>query len=124
MKTIDLTLYHNSECSKCRAVLQILEESKVPFTLVEYLSSPPSEAVLDRLLTELNLAPEQIVRKGEDEFQALKLDTRPPQSREAWIKVLVANPILIERPIVSNGLSAVVGRPPERVRDWLRDFIN
>ena len=43
-----------------------------------------------------------------------------PHDRAAWIEVMVANPILIERPIIVTADGrAVVGRPPEAVRDLL-----
>ncbi len=115
-----ITLYHNSRCSKSRAVFEILENSKVEFRVVEYLTTPPSTQVLDALLIQLNKGPEQIVRTGEDEYVELRLSENPPQSRVAWLEVLVKHPILIERPIVSDGRSAVIGRPPELVEEWLK----
>ncbi|MBS1958537.1 MAG: arsenate reductase (glutaredoxin) [Bdellovibrionales bacterium] len=115
----DITLYHNSACSKCRAVVGILDESKVSYEVVEYLNSPPSVEQLDAMLTKLKLSPEQIVRTGEDEFQTLGLADNTPKTREEWLKVLHDHPILIERPIVADDTSAVVGRPPVIVKDWL-----
>ena len=119
-KSKTITLYHNSRCSKSRAVLEILEKSSQPFQVVEYLKTPPTEKMLDQLLTQLALEPIEIVRKAEDEYEALKLESHPPKNRANWISVLVNNPILIERPIVSNGESTVVGRPPEKVSEWLK----
>ena len=37
--------------------------------------------------------------------------------RDEIIARMVANPIVIERPIAVSGTRAVVGRPPERVLD-------
>lgn len=114
-----ITLYHNSECSKCRAVEGILQESKLPYRVVEYLKTPPSVAELDQILTKIGKSPEQIVRQGEDEYQTLGLADNPPQTRAEWLKILHENPILIERPIVTDETSGVVGRPPANVQVWL-----
>jgi arsenate reductase len=43
-----------------------------------------------------------------------------PHDRRRWIEAMVANPILIERPIlVDEDGRAVLGRPPEAVEDLL-----
>ena len=117
-----ITLYHNSECSKSNEVLKILEDAKVEFELIEYLDEPPTTATLDSLLRQLKLEPQDLVRRGEDEYKMLKLGLQPPRSRDAWLKILSQYPILIERPIVSDGQTAVIGRPPKKVMDWLESI--
>ncbi|MCM2277297.1 MAG: arsenate reductase (glutaredoxin) [Oligoflexia bacterium] len=114
-----LTIFHNQQCSKSRATLKILEEAKGSYSVVNYLETPPTAAELDALLNQLGLEPEAIVRKGEDRYEELGLEAKPPRSRAEWIDVLVKNPILIERPIVTNGKKAVIGRPPENVKALL-----
>ncbi len=114
-----ITLYHNNKCSKCREVLEILKNSKKDFKIVEYLETPPPAELLESLLIELKLEPEQIVRTGENEYEELAKLGNLPKNRHDWIALLIKNPILIERPIVSNGKTAVVGRPPSKVLDWL-----
>lgn len=114
-----LKIYHNNKCSKSRSAHELLIQSGKPLEVVEYLTTPPTAAELEEILKLLGLPPEKIVRTGEARFQELGLDKSPPTSRDAWIQVLVANPILIERPIVTNGTCAVIGRPPERVLELI-----
>jgi arsenate reductase len=114
-----ITIYHNSECSKSNEVLALLEGANVEFEVIEYLDEPPSVGTLDSLLKQLKLEPKDLVRRGEDEYTMLKLGLQPPKSRDAWLKILTQFPILIERPIVTDGVSAVIGRPPQKVMDWL-----
>lgn len=39
---------------------------------------------------------------------------------DLWLKILSENPILIERPIVTDGKTAVTGRPPENALKLIR----
>jgi arsenate reductase len=86
--------------------------------VVEYLQDPPSARRLEELLGLLGLEPRDLMRKGEKEYKDLGLDD-PKVSRKKLIEAMVENPILIERPIVVRGKRAVVGRPPERIRELL-----
>jgi arsenate reductase len=114
-----VTLYHYAQCSKSRAVHEILVESGVPFETIDYLQNPPTAEMLNQLLWQLGMEPSELVRTGEDEYDTLGLKHSSPRSREEWLAILVAHPILMERPIVTNGLSSVLGRPPEKVKAWL-----
>jgi len=115
----DLTIWHNQRCSKSRSAHDILTEAGVPFEERKYLEQPPSAAELDAVLTALGKEPWEIARMGEGVAKDLNLRAEPHE-RARWIELMVANPILIERPIIvtSDG-RAVVGRPPEAVRDLL-----
>lgn len=118
MKT--LILYHNSACSKCRKTFEILERSGREFKVVEYLDHPPTETELDSLLKQLKMEPERLVRTGEEEYEKLASKGQLPRDRRGWIQLMIQSPILIERPIVSDGSTAVIGRPPEKVVEWLK----
>ena len=84
-----------------------------------YLDEPPSAAELEAALDALGLEPWEIARMGEARARELGL-AGLEHDREAWIEVLAANPILIERPIViGDDGRAALGRPPERVLDLL-----
>ena len=113
-----VTIFHNPRCSKSRATLALLEEKGVTPKIVTYLDTPPSAVELDGILKALGKDPRELMRKGEDPYKALGLDDES-LSRDALIKAMVENPILIERPIVVNGKKAAVGRPPESVLEIL-----
>ncbi len=115
----DLTIWHNQRCSKSRSAHDILTEAGVAFEERKYLESPPSADELDQVLTALGKEPWEIARMGEDVAKDLKLKDEP-HDRARWIELMVANPILIERPIIiaADG-RAVVGRPPEAVQELL-----
>lgn len=114
----DFLIYHNPACSKSRHVLSLLEERGVAPEVVCYLESPPSAGELAALLKKLGIGARDLLRKGEDEYEALGLSNENLPESEL-IAAMVAHPILIERPIVVKGAVAIIGRPPERVLQLL-----
>ena len=108
------TIYHNPRCSKSRQTLALLEERGIGPRVVEYLKTPPSAAELKTILKKLGLRPRDLMRKGEPLYAELGLKDRDLDD-DALIALMVANPILIERPIVVSGGKAALGRPPESV---------
>ena len=113
-----VTIYHNPRCSKSRQTLALLQEKGVDPTIVQYLDTPPDAATLKDLLGKLDLAPRDLMRRKEAAYKENGLDD-PALDEDALIAAMVANPILIERPIVVNGAKAALGRPPEQVLDIL-----
>jgi arsenate reductase len=111
-------IYHNPRCSKSRQTLALLEEKGVNPRIVDYLKMPPSAAELKTILKKLGLRPRDLMRKGEPRYAELGLKDRDLDD-DALIALMVANPILIERPIVVSGGKAAIGRPPESVLEIL-----
>jgi arsenate reductase len=107
-------IYHNSRCSKSRATLALLQERGADVEVINYLDTPPTAAELSTLLKQLGMTPRQLLRQGEDDYQALGLDN-PTLDDQALIAAMVAHPKLIERPIVVANGKAALGRPPEAV---------
>ena len=113
-----LTIYHNPACTKSRETLALIRERGHEPQVVEYLKSPPSEAELTAIVRKLGIKPLELVRTGEQVFKDnYKGKTL---SDKEWIKAMVANPILIQRPIVVRGEAAAIGRPPQDVERLLR----
>jgi arsenate reductase (glutaredoxin) len=110
--------YHNPRCGKSRQTLQLLKDHSVAVEVIEYLKTPPTAEVLDQLLQMLAMQPRELMRKKETPYKDLSLDNSK-LDRHALIEAMIANPILIERPIVVVGDKAAVGRPPEAVLSLL-----
>jgi len=113
-----LTIYHNPACTKSRETLALIRERGHEPQVVEYLKSPPSEAELTAIVRKLGIKPLELVRTGEQVFKD-KYKGKTLSDKE-WIKAMVANPILIQRPIVVRGEAAAIGRPPEDVKPLLK----
>ncbi|MCG8508969.1 MAG: arsenate reductase (glutaredoxin), partial [Rhodospirillales bacterium] len=102
--------------SKSRQTLGLIKERGIEPDVVEYLTQPPSAEELSRVLALLGKGPRDILRAKE--AKAAGLDD-PSLSDDELIAAMVANPAVIERPIVVSGDRAVLGRPPEDVLDIL-----
>jgi arsenate reductase len=114
-----MELWHNPRCSKSRAAKAILDKRGADYTERRYLPDPPDVDTLDRVLKAMGKEPWEITRFGED--VAKQLDLRNlAHDRPPWLDTLVANPILIERPIlVADDGRAALGRPPEAIEGLL-----
>ncbi|WP_374377914.1 arsenate reductase (glutaredoxin) [Dongia sp.] len=111
---MSITIYHNPKCSTSRKVLDWLVEKGHRPNVVEYLKTPPDAAMLKKILTMMgNAAPADILRRKGDAYEALGDVAK--LSPDQLIAKMVAEPVLIERPIVINGKRAILCRPPERV---------
>lgn len=111
-------IYHNPRCTKSRETLALLQSKGENPVIIEYLKNPPTVSELDGILKKLKLEPQDIIRTKEETYQKLGLKNKS-LSRAELIKVLVENPVLIERPIVVKGNKAALGRPPEKVLEIL-----
>jgi arsenate reductase (glutaredoxin) len=113
-----VTIYHNPRCSKSRQTLQLLHDKGIEPEIVEYLKTPPDAETLSGLLKMLGLTPRELMRRKEAAYKDNALDD-DSLDETALIAGMVANPVLIERPIVVKGGKAALGRPPEAVLDIL-----
>lgn len=107
-----VTIYHNPRCNTSRRTLALLREKGVEPAVVEYLKTPYTAAQLKRLLSQLKLPANRLVRKKEAAAAGIDPEAL---SEEALIEAMVQNPIIVERPIVVAGGKAALGRPPEAV---------
>ena len=109
-----IKIYHNPRCSKSRQALKLLQDNGVEPEIIEYLKFPPHKRELKNILGMLGVEPREIMRRKETIYISKKLDD-DIHTKENLINAIVANPILLERPIVISESGAVIGRPPENV---------
>jgi len=112
-----IKIYHNPRCSKSRETLKLLRDGGKEPEVIEYLKTVPSEKEITKILAILGKKPLDIIRKGEFLFRE-KFKGKDFEDEE-WIKIIHENPSLLERPIVVDGVRAVIGRPPENVNKLL-----
>lgn len=111
-----MELWHNPRCSKSRAGKALLDEHGVAYVERRYLDDPPTVAELEQVLIALDLEPWKLARLDEPVAAELNVKSWPhdEENRRRWIEAMVANPILIERPILlTDDGQARLGRPPE-----------
>jgi arsenate reductase (glutaredoxin) len=93
-----------------------LRDKGVEPVVVEYLKTPYTAAQLKELLAQMKLPAKAIVRKKE----AAAAGIDPAKLNEdQLVAAMVKNPIIVERPIVTSGGKAALGRPPENVLNVL-----
>ncbi len=102
-------IYHNSRCSKSREALKVLKDKNVTLEIRNYLTDPLSKDELTSLLDKLGIKPSQLLRKNEKVYSELNL--KKVTNEDLLIEKIIEYPKLMERPIVTKGKKAIIGRP-------------
>ncbi|NOR55694.1 MAG: arsenate reductase (glutaredoxin) [Sulfurovum sp.] len=113
-----ISIWHNPRCSKSRNALTLLEEKGVEAEVVKYLDTPPSRVELMAVLDMLGLSAKGLMRTKEDVYKELGI--KDITDEDMLIGLMVANPKLIERPIVIKDGKAAIGRPIENIVELLK----
>ncbi|CAH1091826.1 arsenate reductase (glutaredoxin) [Candidatus Nitrotoga sp. 1052] len=114
----DITIYHNPNCGTSRNTLAMIRNSGTEPRVIEYLKTPPSRAELVALIAAIGKPVRDVLRQKDSLFEELDLDN-PKWSDDELIDFMIANPILINRPIVVTPLGTRLCRPSESVLDIL-----
>lgn len=110
------TIWHNPKCGTSRKTLAILEESGADLNVVEYLKNPPSAEKLAQLYVDAGITPQKGLRiRGTDAAER----GLPDADAETVLDAMVAEPILIERPLVQTDKGVRLCRPQDVVREIL-----
>ena len=110
----DIIIYHNPECGTSRNVLAMIRNAGIEPHVVEYLQTPPSRAMLERLIARAGITPRKLLREKGTPFAEIGLDD-PTRSDEQLIDAMMEHPVLINRPLVVSPLGVRLCRPSEEV---------
>lgn len=106
-----MRLYHNPRCSKSRQAVALLTEAGIAFEDYRYLSEGIHSDDL-KVLSALS----GIIRP-KDEVGAVDVKNLDSRGIET---LLLEQPKCLERPVLVVNGQGVVGRPPERILEFLQ----
>lgn len=117
-----ITIYHNLHCSKSREALSIAQQFATDknriIKIIEYLKTPLTLEQLVILQQKLRVPVEEMIRNNEEEYTKLALYKASPSE---LLKAISMHPILLQRPILISGEHAIIGRPVERILNFLEN---
>ena len=113
-----ITIFHNPACGTSRNALAMIRAAGYEPTVVHYLDTGWTLAQLRQLLDAMAARPRDILReKGTPAAELGLLD--PGISEDRILDAMVAQPILVNRPIVVTPKGVKLARPSEVVLELL-----
>ena len=105
-----ITIWHNPKCGTSRGALALLHEQGHDVHVIEYLKTPPDAATLAGVAAAVGGAQALLRTRGTDaEERGL-----PTASDATILAAMLADPILINRPVVIGPGGTMLARPAER----------
>lgn len=98
--------------------MSIAEELGVDYEAVVYRKQPPDESTLRDIIAKLQDPPTDLVRR-DSLFKKLELTDDDVRTEDQIVSTLLANKMLLQRPVVVTERTAIIGRPKERIRELL-----
>ena len=115
---MNVIIYHNPQCGTSRNTLGLIRNAGIEPHVIEYLKCPPTRTMLVQLIARAGLTARALLREKGTPFSELGLDN-PALSDDELLDVMIAHPILINRPIVVTPKGVRLCRPSELVVDLL-----
>jgi len=118
MTDFPITIYHNPKCGTSRNTVAMVEAAGYAPTVVEYLKSGWTAPQLAELVKAAGGTAQDLLRVKGTKAEELGL-TAPGTPDDTIIAAMVADPILVNRPIVVTPKGTRLCRPSELVLDLL-----
>lgn len=112
------TIFHNPMCGTSRKTLEILRDAGADVWIHEYMKNPPTRDELVRLYQRAGISARDGLRAKEPLAEELGLN-RDEATEDQILDAMVANPVLINRPIVETPKGVRLCRPQDTVREIL-----
>ena len=113
-----VTIYHNPDCGTSRNTLAMIRQSGEESIVIEYLRTPPSRERLVQLIKAMGMSPRDLLREKGTPYAELGLSD-PKWTEDQLLDFMLADPILINRPIVETPKGTRLCRPSELVLELL-----
>ncbi len=113
-----LTVYEKPTCTTCRKLRALLDERGIDYESVDYHVKGLEETELRELLRRTGGRPRDVLRTREPLVAELGLED-PAVPDDELIAQMLADPALLQRPIVVRGERALLARPIERALELL-----
>ncbi len=113
-----ITVYEKPTCNTCKNLAVLLKENGIDFDKQNYFIEPLTADDIKDLLTKLQVPAFGLLRTKEKEFKERGFTAETP--KDEIIDAIVANPGLLNRPIVVVGDRAVIARPIEKALELLK----
>ena len=114
----NITIYHNPNCGTSRNTLALIKHQGIEPSVIKYLDNPPDETTLRDLITKMGITPRQLLRVNVPPYAEHKLDNLS-LTDDDLIQAMLADPLLINRPIVVSDKGVKLCRPSEVVLDLI-----
>ena len=114
----NITIYHNPNCGTSRNTLALIKHQGIEPSIIHYLDNPPDETTLRDLITKMGITPRQLLRVNVPPYAEHKLDNLS-LTDDDLIQAMLADPLLINRPIVVSNKGVKLCRPSEVVLDLI-----
>ena len=115
---MSVTIYHNPDCGTSRNTLAMIRQSGERPEVIEYVKDPPTREKLLVLLRAMGMTPRALLREKGTPYAALDLGN-PKWSDDELVDFMLADPILINRPIVVTPKGVRLCRPSDVVLEIL-----
>jgi arsenate reductase len=98
--------------------VSIADELGAEADIVIYRKDPPDAATLRAIIAKLEDPPTDLVRR-DSLFKKLELTDADVETVDQIVDVIVANKMIMQRPLLVTADRAIIGRPKDRVRELL-----